>query len=238
MRLFIVMLVSAACGCAATPSRQPNAAAGTIELTGTAGAPITGYYIKDGHRIELDATMPATLPARGITQIALRKARVADDVVVSIHTADGSMRHELRPGHGDGVRIVLAGGMDISVIGPEESLATNTQTIMSIAPYWSEGTWVFDDPAAGLQREPFVKGTPAVIDYLSRDIPNVRSGFRMMFSAQKFPGAQKLIWIAAEDGGNRYRLESPPMEGWLCPAMFRYFSSAPKYLYVRTEPHG
>ena len=236
MRLFVLLLISAACGCAAASSRRPNAAGGKIELTGTAGAPVSGYYIKDGHRIELNAKIPTTLPAQDISQIALRKAQPADDVVVSVHTADGAMWHELRPGHGDGVRIVLSGGMNISVIGPEESLAPSKQTIMTIAPYWSDGTWMFDDPAAGLQREPFVKGTPAVIDYLTRDIPNARSGFRMMFSAQRFPGAQKLIWMAAEEGGNRYRLQSPPMEGWLCPAMFRYFSSAPKYLYVKAGP--
>ena len=39
--------------------------------------------------------------------------------------------------------------------------------IMAIAPYWHEGvgTWVFDDPAAGLQQEPFVSGVPEMIDF-------------------------------------------------------------------------
>ena len=31
-------------------------------------------------------------------------------------------------------------------------------SILIIRPYWSDGTWVFDDPATGLVREPFVAG--------------------------------------------------------------------------------
>jgi hypothetical protein len=39
------------------------------------------------------------------------------------------------------------------------------------------GTWVFDDEAAGLVREPFVGGVPAMIDELVSDIPDAESGF-------------------------------------------------------------
>jgi hypothetical protein len=37
-------------------------------------------------------------------------------------------------------------------------------------------------------------------------------------------------------GGNFYKMEDPPMEGWICPAMFRYYKSAPRNLYVKAEP--
>src|SRR5262249_54850645 len=54
--------------------------------------------------------------------------------------------------------------------------------------------------------------------------------------ATSFPGfQQKLTWVRAESGGNRYRMDNPKMEGWLCPAMFRYFDKAPKQLYVRAD---
>ena len=45
---------------------------------------------------------------------------------------------------------------------------------MTINPYWSDdlATWVFDDPAVGLEKEPFVFGAPAIIDLLVTDIPN------------------------------------------------------------------
>lgn len=75
-----------------------------------------------------------------------------------------------------------------------------------------------------------------MIDDLVADIPDARSGFRMLFSAQPFPGYQrKLEWVREEMGGNWYRADEPPMEGWLCPALFRYFESAPAELYVRAE---
>src|SRR5687767_2349923 len=97
--------------------------------------------------------------------------------------------------------------------------------LMVISPYWHDGTWVFDDPATGLVREPFIAGA--------------RSGFRLTFSGEAFPGHQKkLTWVRAESGGNWYRFDDPPMEGWLCPAMFHYFAKAPQSLYVRVDPKG
>ncbi len=109
--------------------------------------------------------------------------------------------------------------------------------LMVIAPYWHAGTWVFDDSATGLEQEPFVFGVPEMIDDLVREIPDARSGFRMIFSAEPFPGyQQRSEWVREEDGGNWYRTEDPVMEGWLCPALFRYFNTAPERLYVRAEP--
>ena len=110
-------------------------------------------------------------------------------------------------------------------------------SILVIVPYWYEGTWVFDDPAVGLQREPFVAGVPEMINYLVRNIPEARKGFRLTFSADPFPGFQReLKWVRREVGGNWYRIEDPPMEGWLCPALFHYFARAPERIYVKTEP--
>jgi hypothetical protein len=109
---------------------------------------------------------------------------------------------------------------------------------MVIVPYRYQGTWVFDDPSVGLLREPFVAGVPEMIDYLVTDIPNAQSGFRLLFSARPFPGHQKkLTWSRADEGGdgNYYRLEDPLMEGWLCPALFKYFEQAPPELYVKAE---
>lgn len=111
--------------------------------------------------------------------------------------------------------------------------------ILVIAPYWLEtvGTWVFDDESVGLVQEPFVSGIPQMIDDLVRDIPNARNGFRLLFSASPFPGYQrKLTWVREEMGGNWYRADDPPSEGWLCPAMLLFFSEAPAELYAKAEP--
>ncbi len=108
--------------------------------------------------------------------------------------------------------------------------------ILVIKPYWYLGTWVFDDPTTDLVQEPFVSGVPEMIDDLVKDISNARQGFRLLFSADPFPGYQRrLKWDRQEFGGNWYRLNEPPMEGWLCPAMFRYFEVAPAELYVKAE---
>ena len=43
--------------------------------------------------------------------------------------------------------------------------------IMVIAPYWVDdlGAWVFDDPKAGLEQEPFVSGVPEMIDFVVKE---------------------------------------------------------------------
>ena len=109
--------------------------------------------------------------------------------------------------------------------------------IMVISPYDYNGTWVFDDPRVGLVREPFVAGVPEMIDHLVADIPNAKDGFRMTFSAKPFPGYQeKLTWLRGDMEGNYYVLEDPPMEGWICPAMFKYYEQPPREIYVKAEP--
>ena len=108
--------------------------------------------------------------------------------------------------------------------------------IQVIAPYWMHGTWVFDDESTGLVQEPFVSGVPEMIDDLVQDIPNARGGFRLLFSANPFPGyQQKLEWVREEMVGNWYRVSQPAMEGWLCPALFKYFDDAPAELFVKAE---
>jgi hypothetical protein len=111
-----------------------------------------------------------------------------------------------------------------------------SNAIMVIAPYWYNGTWVFDDPAVGLRREPFVAGVPEMIDLLVKDIPDSREGFRLTFSANPFPGYQnKLTWLRGDSNGNFYRLDNPPAEGWICPAMFKYYQTPPAQIYVKAE---
>jgi hypothetical protein len=109
--------------------------------------------------------------------------------------------------------------------------------IMVIAPYRHQGTWVFDDNSAGLVQEPFVAGVPEMIDVIVKDIPTADEGFRLLFSAKPFPEYQKkLIWLRGDQGGNYYRFEDSEMEGWICSAMFKYYETAPKELYVKAEP--
>ena len=109
--------------------------------------------------------------------------------------------------------------------------------LLIIEPYRSGGTWVFDDPGRGLTREPFVSGVPEMIDRLVSDVPEAERGFRLLFSSSPFPGFQAgFTRDCTEYGGTWYRLSDPPMEGWLCPALFKYFDIAPEKLYAKAEP--
>jgi hypothetical protein len=117
-----------------------------------------------------------------------------------------------------------------------QKVELSSNSIMVIAPYKYAGTWVVDDDRVGLIREPFVAGMPEMIELLVKDIPQADEGFRLLFSAEPFPGhQQKLIWLRGDKGGNYYKTETPPMEGWICPALFRYYREAPKSLYVKAE---
>jgi hypothetical protein len=108
--------------------------------------------------------------------------------------------------------------------------------IMVITPYWYQGTWVFDDESVGLNKEPFVAGVPEIINNLVKDIPNARSGFRLLFSSIPFPGYQVELKRGKEEyDGYWYRIEGQSAEGWLCPALFKYFETAPKTIYVKAE---
>jgi hypothetical protein len=109
--------------------------------------------------------------------------------------------------------------------------------LLVIAPYKYQGTWVFDDPAVGLSREPFIAGIDTMIDKAVAPIPNAEKGFRAIFSASPFPGANwKLEWRRAESDGNWYYSDRFKMEGWLCPALLKYFPTAPREIYVKIEP--
>lgn len=112
----------------------------------------------------------------------------------------------------------------------------SANAIFIISPYRYGGTWVFDDPDVGLVKEPFVAGIPQLIDKLVKDIPDADKGFRLLFSSKPFPGhATKLIWRREQNGGNWYYSEEFDSEGWLCPALFKYFKKAPKEIYIKAE---
>jgi hypothetical protein len=72
-------------------------------------------------------------------------------------------------------------------------------SIFVIKPYKWEGLWVFDDPAVGLVREPFVAGADMMIDVATAHLPTAARGFLAFFSASQFPGAQ-IVLVAFDLG--------------------------------------
>jgi len=96
--------------------------------------------------------------------------------------------------------------------------------------------WVFDDESVGLVKEPFVSGADEMIDLLVADMVDAVDGFRLIFSSTPFPGFMvHLCWRREEYEGNWYYDEKLDKEGWLCPALFKYFEDAPSDIYVKAE---
>ncbi len=110
-----------------------------------------------------------------------------------------------------------------------------------IHPYKWEGLWVFDDARVGLDKEPFVEGADKIIDtaLARKGIQAPEQGFRLLFSAGPFPHYDlKFEWLREGEGGNWYWAEEFGMEGWLCPALLKYFDAPPKEIYARFEGRG
>lgn len=108
--------------------------------------------------------------------------------------------------------------------------------ITILQPYQHAGMWVFDAPDKGLSKEPFVSGIDVMLNRITERIPRAKAGFRLLFSRTPFPGYEiKLEWRRPEYGGNWYYCPHYSTEGWLCPALFRYFNEAPRELYAKAE---
>jgi hypothetical protein len=120
-----------------------------------------------------------------------------------------------------------------------EGKQTMTNLIFIIKPSQWEGLWVFDDPAVGLVREPFVGGADTIIDVATAHIPDADRCFLALFSAHPFPGGQMVLdWVREEGNGNVYRWTEKGMEGWLCPALLKYFERPPTKLYIQVKAAG
>jgi hypothetical protein len=110
-------------------------------------------------------------------------------------------------------------------------------SINVIAPYRHLDLWVFDDPARGLDQEPFVGGTGDIIDQGVAHIPDAEKGFQLIFSDNPFPGFQyELEHRRPELNGNTYYSKDLEAEGWLCPALLKYFEAPPASIYVKVGP--
>jgi hypothetical protein len=109
--------------------------------------------------------------------------------------------------------------------------------LIAIYPYKYQGLWVFDDEKVGLCQEPFISGADTVIDRMTENIPDAVNGFRLIFSTSPFPGCNAVFQRRHEDsGGYWYYSEELDQEGWLCPALFKYFDTAPATIYAKFEP--
>lgn len=118
--------------------------------------------------------------------------------------------------------------------------------VMAIRPYWHTASkcWVFDDPTHGLVAEAFVLGISEMIDdFLEENDMPARKSFTMLFSRNPMPGYKlQLNKLNEEYGGCWYERQASDDDkprvpkGWLCGAMFKYFSAAPENIYIAIRP--
>jgi hypothetical protein len=109
-----------------------------------------------------------------------------------------------------------------------------------IKPYLWNGIWVFDDPARGLDKEALLAGMPEIIERVcsQQGITDPQNGFVVIFSDTPFPGHDVVLEHLRSDDegvGNWYRLKGTEMEGWLCPALLKYFKSPPSKIYIQVK---
>jgi hypothetical protein len=83
-----------------------------------------------------------------------------------------------------------------------------------ITPYQWENCRVFDDPAVGLVREPFLGGADTMIDVATSHIPDADRGFVAVFSASYFPDAQIVLEWAREEGGDAGSFTGEGCDPW------------------------
>ena len=107
-------------------------------------------------------------------------------------------------------------------------------SIVAIHSYKFEGLWVFDDEKVGLVQEPFVSGADEIIERMVVGLDWPEAGFTLLFSANPFPGHEACFERHREEtGGNWYYSSDLDAEGWLCPALLKYFDAAPARIYAQ-----
>ena len=133
--------------------------------------------------------------------------------------------------------IILCVLLSTAAAAWEQARISAGNALLVIEPYRTgSNSWAFDEPRLGLHREPFVQGIPQIIDRAVAWLPGSDKSVRLTFSQQAFPGAQlRLDRRQEQDGGNWYHCAEYNMDGWLCPALFKFFPRAPAHLYVKAE---
>ena len=114
--------------------------------------------------------------------------------------------------------------------------------MMGISVYWVDdvGLWAFDDKKHDLKKELFLQDmtniiSDAIMTYLQKDVDR----FRIMFSANEFPGAHSVLTFNREENNGAWyeyqKDDGEIIEGWLCPALYHYFDKTPEKIYFRVE---
>jgi hypothetical protein len=103
----------------------------------------------------------------------------------------------------------------------------------TIKPYQQCEKWFFDDLKLGLTREGLTDGTPEVLQRAMqiRNLSNAKFHFS---DKQKFSFTLKLM--GKHRNGHRYFWTEEKMVCWFCPALLRFFSFPPVFIWFEVKP--
>lgn len=108
-----------------------------------------------------------------------------------------------------------------------------TNTLYLVQVRRLHDTWVFSDEKVGLVDEPFVSGFPEIINvYVPHDVKT----FNLTFSDYPFPAYTTVVQRQEQQyDGWWYLNQQSGLRGWLCPALYKYYSTPPLNVYVRVS---
>lgn len=107
-------------------------------------------------------------------------------------------------------------------------------SICVIKPYKYHGQWVFDDSGKGLVKEALVAGIDIMLDMMCKKLGT--EDIVAVFSDKFFPTANlRIDHVRPDIVGNWYKSLELGIEGWLCPALFKYFPTAPDKIYIEIK---
>lgn len=111
-------------------------------------------------------------------------------------------------------------------------------SIFIIEPYKVGNTWAFDDEKRGLIQEPFVGGFGPIIKKILIDkFGESKDKFVLIFSHIPFPEYDFQLKKGLDlNNGSFYMLDGLNLEGWLCPALRKYYTQdLPSDVYIKIE---
>lgn len=107
-------------------------------------------------------------------------------------------------------------------------------------------SWCFDMPVVGIESEPFVCGIPEIFEYHLKKCRKfkhaVKNGVTVLFNGaanSRLPksfiggaGYFQLVKVEEDKGGCWYKDKETKAEGWLCPNLYQFFTTAPPVIHV------
>ena len=98
--LLVAATLFSAVGCTSAPPASTGSPwiATTLEITGTEGAPFTGYYLVQGRKVSVSGSIPRTITDFGISGCEFRKRNPQDVLWLGARDGSSTLNFEVQPG--------------------------------------------------------------------------------------------------------------------------------------------